>query len=173
MKTIYLGKRFSIFQLSLTHAAKVWTNRYFMFNVPKENKQISTNIRSQHMVPLMRVNRYSHKVFSRITCSKILFSSIKWQHIQLQWLQMISLSLTSNWRNWTVSKRQKANKKPAAAIFVEACPCLSMKPNDWQHWSNEDYGTRREIKRLMANWRPADVRLVQFEISWLVSSDFI
>lgn len=26
---------------------------------------------------------------------------------------------------------------------------------------------------VMANWRPADVRLVQFEISWLVSSDFI
>lgn len=117
----------------------------------KINKQVqmsfAPNISSQYMVPLIWVNRYSHKVFSPITCSKILFSSITWQLIWLQWLQIISLPLTSNWRNWTVSKTQKVNKMQAATVFVEVCPCLSTKPNDLQHSLNEDCGKRREIKR--------------------------
>lgn len=80
----------------------------------KINKQVqisfAPNISSQYMIPLIWINRYSCKVFSHITHGKVLFLFIKWQYIWLRWQQISSLSITSKWRNWAVSKRQKANK---------------------------------------------------------------
>lgn len=137
------------------------------------------NISSQYMVPLIWVNRYSHKVFSPITCSKILFSSIKWQRIWLQRLQNISLSLTSNWRNWTVSKNQKANKKASCSSLHRS---LSLPVNEakwfatligWRLWYTK--GNQKTLKwltedQLSAVWNIL-VSLLRLSTMWLLTED--
>lgn len=64
----------------------------------------------------------------------------------------------------------KSKQKQVAAVFAEACPDLSTKANGLQYWFDENYGEEKSKDAIICNWRPIDLRLVQFEISWAVTS---
>lgn len=134
MKTIYLGKRFSIFQLSLTCSQHLNQQILYVLMLPKKKKKennkyvqirFAPNISSQYMIPLICINRYQHNV-SRKKQKNSLFI-----HLMKAYLAVIIANYFSlfNIRLEKLDSFKKTKSKQAVAVFIE--PVLSVNETKW------------------------------------------